>query len=93
MDDPPEHREEDTPSTSKYGICDYGSDEEYKIKMHMQSSNEFSCIECEYISNKKHNLKKHIETSHGVECQKCNEMFAGIGKLNCHMCRVHKKKK
>ena len=87
--DPPDHREEDTPSTSKCGICDYGSDEEYEMKMHMKSSHEFACMECEYISNKKSDLKEHIETSHTVECQKCNEMFAGIEKLNGHICRVH----
>ena len=41
------HQDETVPSTSKCGSCDFESDDEKNINMHVKSKHEFSCEICE----------------------------------------------
>jgi hypothetical protein len=50
---------------------------------------QLKCEECEFEVNNEHDLKMHVKANHMVECENCNEKFAGINKLNSHMCRIH----
>ena len=47
-----DHEENITPTSSKSGKCEYESDDECEMKMHMKSNHDFVCGECDYHSKK-----------------------------------------
>ena len=49
----------------------------------------FECDECGLVIKTTEDLKIHMEKDHVVKCEHCDENFAGISKLQKHMCRIH----
>ena len=54
------HQDETVPSTSKCGSCDFESDDEKNINMHVKSKHEFSCEICELTFQSEEKLKTHM---------------------------------
>ena len=59
------------------------------MEKHLRSIHESICEECYYFARNKQDLREHVELKHMKKCESCDEIFAGIGKLSKHMCRVH----
>ena len=65
----PNHSEEDVPSTSKCGTCEYESDDEkdmrkYIFATHVDVPSIFNCGTCTYTSDCEIDLQIHIDSSH-----------------------------
>ena len=96
--------DEDLPSTSKCGQCDYESDSEHEIKEHILINHERICNPCDLSSSSKlshatHNDDTHIPNSNkfesdvyvtktDIECKTCGSVFRTEEKLENHLCRV-----
>ena len=62
--------DEDLPSKSKCGQCDYESDSENDIKEHMQVNHEMICDQCDLTFNTKLRLENHTDEIHHSNCKK-----------------------
>ena len=54
------HPDETLPSTSKCGSCDFESDDEENLNVHVKSKHEFSCEICELTFKYEEKLKTHM---------------------------------
>ena len=88
------HSDENLPSTSKCGECDYKSDDENDLQEHRETLHEsnkdkFICTHCEFKCDTENELSKHIQLKHELyECKLCDIHFKTEGKLKSHMCKV-----
>ena len=86
--------DENLPSTSKCGECDYKSGDENDLNEHKETLHEskketFICTYCEFKCDTEIELSKHIQLKHELyECKLCDVHFKQEGKLKSHMCRV-----
>ena len=55
-----EHSDEDKPSTSKCGLCEYTSDDSTDFDVHVKSNHEFRCGTCSYKFKSEKKLKDHM---------------------------------
>ena len=72
----PNHSEEDVPSTSKCGTCEYESDDEKDMRSHIFATHVdvpsiFNCGTCTYTSDCEIDLQIHIDSSHTLFCDFC----------------------
>ena len=88
------HSDENLPSTSKCGECDYKSDDENDLQEHKETLHEskketFICTYCEFKCDTEIELSKHIQLKHELyECKLCDIHFKTEGKLKSKMCKV-----
>ena len=86
------HKDDDLPSTSNCGNCDYKSDEESEMKLHIESNHSFKCKTCHKIFSSELSLKSHVEDKHAtpktLECETCSYICNTAEKLEKHMCRI-----
>ena len=84
------HKDDDLPSTSNCGNCDYKSDEESEMKLHIESNHSFKCKTCHKIFSSELSLKSHVEdklaTPKTLECETCSYICNTAEKLDKHMC-------
>ena len=66
-----EHSDEDKPSTSKCGKCEYESEDESDIEMHMKSTHDFNCDLCSLQTDTKNKLETHELFEHNFPCSEC----------------------
>ena len=83
-----EHADEDMPSTSKCGKCDYESDEESDIKTHIESAHKFRCDLCDFQADLKDDLETHELFEHNNPCPECINTFRTPDKLEQHICKL-----
>ena len=93
----PEHTEvipvdnESVPTTSQCGKCEFESDDETELKVHVKSSHAFECEKCDISFEACNDLKVHMGKIHGTKCDECGENFANANKLKTHTCRIYVK--
>ena len=87
--------DDNLPSTSKCGTCDFTSDDKTNLEEHEEIHSiesevfEFICSKCDYETNDERDLKKHYEVKHSLfTCKVCHMTIRAESKLNTHMCRV-----
>jgi hypothetical protein len=82
--------DEDTPSTSKCGKCDYESDGESDMRVHMESHHETRCSICDYKCLNKLGLENHMEKKHMTICVKGNESATSqlVDHFECKNCNL-----
>ena len=95
--------DEDIPSTSKCGKCDYESEEECEMKKHLESKHDSMDNNCDLACSNKLVLERHVavkvsksesdhevceKTSTNFYCKTCNLAFSSEDKLDKHFCRV-----
>ena len=73
------------PSTSKCEKCDFDSDDENEIDIHLKSAHKLNCEECDFISKYTQEMKDHMAEIHDLRCQSCNESFVGQEKMKTHI--------
>lgn len=83
-----EHTDEDKPSTSKCGKCEYESEDESDIEMHMKSSHEFNCNLCNFQTDMKDKFDTHELFEHNFPCSECLNIFRTPIKLKDHICKL-----
>ena len=85
-----EHTDESMPSTSKCGTCDYKSDDETDLQIHMTSNHLITMIKCDFCEIEEKSEKElnvHKLSAHGIKCEHCNETYSGEKKFETHTCR------
>ena len=87
--------DEDLPSTSKCGTCDFTSNDQNNLEEHREQHSidsevfEFICSRCDYETNDKEDLSKHYEVQHSIfSCKVCHMTIRAEAKLQTHLCRV-----
>ena len=80
--------DEDKPSTSKCGKCEYESEDESDIEMHMKSSHEFNCNLCNFQTDMKDKFDTHELFEHNFPCSECLNIFRTPIKLKDHICKL-----
>ena len=95
--------DEDLPSTSKCGKCDYESESETDMESHFETNHELTCNTCDFTCCSKQLLENHIYEKHrkcesermnkpnlelDLECENCNLTCKTKDKLEKHLCRV-----
>ena len=81
------HSDENLPSTSKCGVCDYSSDNEKDVNQHMKRVHEFCCNICSFEANTEWEIENHEIVQHNYNCLECNETFRTADKLEIHICK------
>ena len=89
VDDKTEHSDENLPSTSSCGKCDYTSDDEEVLNQHIQSVHVILCDLCDFETDSNAKLDEHKLSVHTFPCKNCNLNFKSERKLSEHMCRIH----
>ena len=87
-----EHIDESMPSTSKCGTCDYKSDDETDLHIHMTSNHlitKIKCDFCELEEKTEEELNAQKLSVHGIKCEHCGETYIGEKKFKTHTCRKH----
>ena len=56
--------DENLPSTSKCGTCDYQSDDDDDMRVHMKSKHDVLCKLCKYVCANEEDLKEHVNYIH-----------------------------
>ena len=89
--------DENQPSTSKCGTCEYESDDENDLRMHIKAKHKFQCDLCSYVSEKEEDLKSHafsihkggkVMTDQEFKCDRCELTCKTKLKLKNHICKV-----
>ena len=87
--------DEDLPSTSNCGTCDFTSNDQTNIEEHREQHSiesdvfEFICSRCDYETNCKEDLSKHYEVKHSLfTCRVCHMTIRAESNLQTHLCRV-----
>ena len=89
--------DENLPSTSKCGTCEYESDNENDVIKHKETNHEctnfdFSCDSCDFNAETEDDLEKHKQLNHGnFICEKCEMKLKTEVKLQTHTCKIHVK--
>ena len=100
MEEPPEsYSDDDKPSTSKCGTCEYTSDDESEVKIHMRRKHGFKCDVCYYVSDNEESLERHVIVKHEklnvvdqeFKCDRCGLTLKTKVKLKKHICKVRVK--
>ena len=89
--------DENLPSTSKCGTCDYESDDETDFQNHMSSNHineelqifEIKCDICDIKEKTEEAMASHNLKVHGLHCEYCGETYIGEKKFRTHTCRKH----
>ena len=87
--------DDNLPSTSKCGTCDFTSDDKTNLEEHKEIHSigsgvfEFICSMCDNETNDEFILKKHYEVKHELfTCKVCHMTIRSEQKLQTHLCRV-----
>ena len=88
-DDKTEHLDENLPSTSNCGKCEYTSDDEEDLNLHIKSVHVILCNLCDFETDSNSTFNEHNLSVHTFPCNNCKLSFKSERKLSGHMCRIH----
>ena len=86
--------DENLPSTSKCGTCDYKSDGDDDMRVDMKSKHEVQCNLCRYVCDNEEDLNEHVNSIHEklnyeeYNCVTCDLTLKTKDKLKKHICKV-----
>ena len=83
-----EHEEEDLPTTSKCGTCEYKSDDENDLKTHIKSNHVIKCDLCSFEGESKYDMEDHDLFEHNFPCPNCLNIFRTPEKQDIHICKL-----
>ena len=77
---------EDVPTTSKCGDCDYDSQDESDMKKHMQSTHQCECKVCSIVFINAKLLTEHLKKEHESSVDRCENETQDVEKVKCPEC-------
>ena len=86
------HSEENLPTTSTCGKCEYNSDDEHELKEHIQLVHPpeiFKCDLCSFTANHADDLAMHRSSDHLHKCTNCDFHTQSEESLNLHIKEKH----
>ena len=82
------HDDENMPSSSKCGKCDYESEDDSDLNTHMKSDHGIRCDLCSYVEENELDLEGHNLFEHNFPCPNCLNIFRTPDKLDRHICKL-----
>ena len=79
------HSDEDIPSTSKCGKCEYNSEDEDDLSQHMEAMHLINCDMCDFQSDSNTEADNHKQSAHIFPCVNYNLTFNSERKLSDHI--------
>ena len=83
-----DNSDDNVPSTSKCGKCEFDSGDEGDLNQHIESVHVISCDLCDFKTDRDTEAEKHKLSNHSFLCKNCNLTFNSENKLSEHMCRI-----
>ena len=82
------HSDENAPTTSKCGTCEYQSDGEEDLRVHLNTHLKHSCDKCDYETDLQYEFMTHKSLEHNKGCTECRQTFITEEKLEKHVCKI-----
>ena len=81
------HSDENLPTTSKCGQCEYQSEDEDSLNEHMQE-HVLECDLCDFKTESRRDKDTHELFEHNNPCPECLQIFRTYDKLEKHTCKL-----